>query len=94
MVKDLKGKDILHGGQFSRDQLEGIMEITDAFRKRLEKEHSLDLLKGYVLGAIFFEPTRAPAFIRDSDAPPGGSFLVSPPQSTSAKANTADTIIR
>jgi len=96
MVKDLKGKDILHGGQFSRDQLEGIMEITDAFRKRLEKERSLDLLKGYVLGAIFFEPsTRTRLSFETAMHRLGGSVVgFSSAESTSvAKGETlADTI--
>ncbi len=56
-MDSLKGIDILHGGQFSREQLDCIMDTADDFRKQLEKEHGLDLLKGYVLAALFFEPS-------------------------------------
>ncbi len=56
-MSEFIGKDILHGGQFSRDQLEHIMDVADDFRKRLEKQKNLDLLRGYVLAALFFEPS-------------------------------------
>jgi aspartate carbamoyltransferase catalytic subunit len=54
---DLKGKDILDGAQFTRDQIDGIMDVAADFRTKLESERGLDLLKGYVLAAIFFEPS-------------------------------------
>lgn len=54
---DLKGKDILHGAQFTREEIEHIMDVAEAFRGRLEKERSLDLMRGYVMGTLFFEPS-------------------------------------
>ncbi len=54
---DLKGKDILDGAQFTDEELERILAVADEFRGRLETTRTLDLLKGYVLGAIFFEPS-------------------------------------
>ena len=54
---DLKGKDILHGAQFSRDELEQIMDLADIFRVQLEDRPGLDLLKGNVLATLFFEPS-------------------------------------
>lgn len=54
---DLTGKDILDGAQFTRAEIEAIMALADEFRGRLEKTRGLDLLKGYVLAAIFFEPS-------------------------------------
>jgi aspartate carbamoyltransferase catalytic subunit len=54
---DLKGKDILHGAQFSREEIDGIMQVADDFRKKLETQPGLDLLRGYVMGALFFEPS-------------------------------------
>ncbi len=54
---DLKGKDILHGAQFTREEIEHIMEVAEQFRGRLEEERSLDLMKGYVMGTLFFEPS-------------------------------------
>lgn len=54
---NLKGKDILEGAQFSREELEGIMDIAGGFRARLERMPALDLLNGYVLATLFFEPS-------------------------------------
>jgi aspartate carbamoyltransferase len=54
---DLKGKDILHGAQFTREQLEQIMQLAAEMRDRLEPQRSLDLLRGSVMGTLFFEPS-------------------------------------
>lgn len=54
---DLKGKDILDGAQFTREQIDGIMQIAGDFRKKLEDQPGLDLLKGHVMAALFFEPS-------------------------------------
>jgi len=54
---DLKNKDILDGAQFTREELEHILSVAEDMRTRLEKQRSLDLMKGYVLGALFFEPS-------------------------------------
>ncbi len=54
---DLKGKDILDGAQFTREEIEHIMAVADGFRAQLERARGLDLLKGYVMGALFFEPS-------------------------------------
>jgi len=54
---NLKGMDILDGAQFTRKELEHILNVAEDMRKRLEKKRSLDLMKGYVLGALFFEPS-------------------------------------
>ena len=54
---NLKGKDVLHGAQFSREELEQIMDLADTFRIQLANRPGLDLLKGYVLATLFFEPS-------------------------------------
>jgi len=51
------GMDILDGAQFSPEELEHILDVTEDMRKRLEKKRQLDLLKGYILAALFFEPS-------------------------------------
>ena len=53
----LQGKDILHGAQFSREELDRIMDVADMLRSQLETRPSLDLLHGYVLATLFFEPS-------------------------------------
>jgi len=54
---NLKGKDILDGGSLSREEIDCIMDVAGQFRAHLEKQRSLDLLKGNVLAALFFEPS-------------------------------------
>ncbi len=54
---DFKGKDILDGAQFTREEIEHILDVAEDMRKRLGKRRSLDIMKGYVLGALFFEPS-------------------------------------
>jgi aspartate carbamoyltransferase catalytic subunit len=56
-MADLFGKDVLDGGQFTREEMEHIIEVAADFREQLKSRRGLDLLKGYVLGALFFEPS-------------------------------------
>jgi len=53
----LKGKDILHGNQFSKKDVSAIIEATADFEKELKKKDSLTLLKGKILATLFFEPS-------------------------------------
>jgi aspartate carbamoyltransferase len=54
---DFKGLDILTGAQFDREALDHILKIADEMGTQLKTERSLRLLKGYVMGALFFEPS-------------------------------------
>lgn len=56
-MPDFKGMDILDGAQFTRDGIDQIMGVAGEFNRRLDAERSIDLLKGYVLGTLFFEPS-------------------------------------
>jgi len=53
----LNGKDILHGNQFSRKDIDGIINVASGFEKELKKKDSLTLLKGKILATLFFEPS-------------------------------------
>ncbi len=53
----LRGKDILDGAQFTREELERIMDVAAEFQARLQRTPSLDLLSGYVMATLFFEPS-------------------------------------
>ncbi len=53
----LKGRDILHGNQFSRKDIDGMIKIASDFEKELKKKDSLTLLKGKILATLFFEPS-------------------------------------
>jgi aspartate carbamoyltransferase catalytic subunit len=93
---DLKGKDILHGAQFTREELEHILNVAEDMRSQLEERPALDLLQGYVLGALFFEPsTRTRLSFETAMHRLGGSVVgfASAGVSSSAKGETlADTI--
>jgi aspartate carbamoyltransferase catalytic subunit len=54
---NLKDKDILDGAQFSREEIDYIMAVADDFRGQLKDKPAIDLMKGYVLGSLFFEPS-------------------------------------
>jgi aspartate carbamoyltransferase catalytic subunit len=95
-AEDFKGKNILDGAQFTRDELERIMDVSEDMCQRLEGTHSLDLMKGYVLGALFFEPsTRTRLSFETAMHRLGGSVVgfASAGVSSSAKGESlADTI--
>ena len=56
-MTNLKGKDILHGNQFSRKDIEAIIKNASNFEKELKKKDSLTLLKGKILATLFYEPS-------------------------------------
>lgn len=49
--------DILSGKQFTREGLDQILGVAADMDRRLDKDRSLDLLDGCVLGSLFFEPS-------------------------------------
>src|SRR5512136_156896 len=53
----IKGKDILHGNQFSRRDIDDIIYVASGFEKELKKKDSLMLLKGKLLATLFYEPS-------------------------------------
>ncbi len=54
---NLRGKDILHGNQFSKSELQAIMKVASDFEKELKGKGTLPLLKGKLLATLFFEPS-------------------------------------
>jgi aspartate carbamoyltransferase len=57
MIEDFKGKHILHGNQFSKEDLTMIMQVAHEFEEGIENGQTYDLMKGKVLAALFFEPS-------------------------------------
>jgi len=53
----LKGKDILHGNQFSKKEIDTIIKIASGFEKELKRRDALSLLKGKILATLFYEPS-------------------------------------
>jgi aspartate carbamoyltransferase len=56
-MTNLKRKDILHGNQFSKKDIEAIIKIASNFENDLKKKDSLALLKGKILATLFYEPS-------------------------------------
>ena len=56
-MTNLKGKDILHGNQFSKNDIDAIIKNASYFERELKKKDSLPLLKGKILATLFFEPS-------------------------------------
>jgi aspartate carbamoyltransferase len=56
-MASLKGKDILHGNQFSKKDVNAIIEVASEFEKELKKKGKLSLLKGEILATLFYEPS-------------------------------------
>src|SRR5512136_3027287 len=56
-MASLKGKDILHGNQFTKKDIDGILKVAAGFEKELKGKGSLSLLKGKILVTLFFEPS-------------------------------------
>jgi len=48
-MPDFKGKDILDGAQFTRQDIDHVMRVAEDMRAQLKDRPGLDVLKGYVL---------------------------------------------
>jgi len=94
-MASLKGKDILHGNQFTKKDIDSIIQNAAQFEKELKKKDSLSLLKGKVLATLFFEPsTRTRLSFETAMQRLGGSVIsmASAESSSAAKGETvADT---
>ena len=56
-MANLKGKDILHGNQFSKKDIDTIIKVASELEKELKKKDSLNLLRGKILATLFYEPS-------------------------------------
>ena len=54
---DIKNQDVINTKQFSREELELIMDKAAEYEEKLEKEENIKVMEGKVLGALFFEPS-------------------------------------
>ena len=94
---DLVGRDILDGAQFTRDELERIMEVAADFRQQLRETKGLKLMDGYVMGSLFFEPsTRTRLSFETAMHRLGGSVVgfASAGVSSTAKGESLEDTIR
>jgi aspartate carbamoyltransferase catalytic subunit len=92
---DLTGKDILHGNQFSEEEVAAILNVAAELESELKTRDSLDILKGKLLATLFFEPsTRTRLSFEAAMIRLGGSVIsmASAESSSAAKGETvADT---
>ena len=56
-MPSLKGKDILHGNQFLKKEIDAIIRTAAQMERELKRKSSLNLLKGKILVTLFFEPS-------------------------------------
>jgi len=59
---NFKGKSILSAAQFSKREIERILEVAAKMEPFARKEKTSDLLKGKVLATLFFEPSTRTRF--------------------------------
>ena len=92
---DLKGRDILHGNQFSKEEVVAILSVASELENELKNRDSLEILKGKLLATLFFEPsTRTRLSFEAAMARLGGAVIsmASAESSSAAKGETvADT---
>ncbi len=87
MIVSLQGKHITSGKQFSKAEIERVLEVAEQFREELQEKPSLDLMKGYILGTLFFEPsTRTRLSFESAMERLGGSVIGFSEASTSSSA--------
>lgn len=93
----LKGKHILSGKQFSREEIEYILQVAEGLKEQLKTRPSLELARGQILATLFFEPsTRTRLSFESAMLRLGGSVIGFAEASTSSTAkgeSLEDTIL-
>lgn len=56
-MSNLRGKDILHGNQFTKKDIYSLMKLASEFEKEIKRKSIIPLLKGKILATLFFEPS-------------------------------------
>jgi aspartate carbamoyltransferase catalytic subunit len=88
----LKGKDILHGNQFSKKEIDTIINIAADFEKELKRKDSLSLLKGKILATLFFEPSTRTRLSFETAMQRLGGGVVSMASAESSSAAKGETV--
>ena len=88
----LKGKDILHGNQFSKKDIDGIIKIASNFEKELRKKDSLTLLEGRILATLFFEPSTRTRLSFETAMQRLGGGVISMASAESSSAAKGETV--
>lgn len=92
MIGNFEGKHILHGNQFSNEDLHKIMQVADEFEQGLQKGQTYDLMKGKVLAALFFEPSTRTRLSFESAMLHLGGGVISVASAATSSAAKGETI--
>ncbi len=88
----LKGRDILHGNQFSRKEIDAIIKVASDFEKELKKKDSLTLLRGKILATLFFEPSTRTRLSFETAMQRLGGGVISMASAESSSAAKGETV--
>jgi len=91
-MASLKGKDILHGKQFTKKDIDAIMTNAASFEKELKKKDALSLLKGKVLATLFFEPSTRTRLSFETAMQRLGGGVISMASADSSSAAKGETV--
>jgi aspartate carbamoyltransferase len=91
-MASLKGKDILHGNQFTKKDIDGIMKVAAGFEKELKGKGSLNLLKGKILATLFFEPSTRTRLSFETAMQRLGGGVISMASAESSSAAKGETV--
>jgi aspartate carbamoyltransferase len=87
-----KGKDILHGNQFSKKDIDEIIKNASFFEKELKRKSSINLLKGKILATLFFEPSTRTRLSFETAMQKLGGGVISVASAESSSAAKGETI--
>jgi len=91
-MASLKGKDILHGNQFSRKEIDLVIKVASDFEKELKKKDSLTLLRGKILATLFFEPSTRTRLSFETAMQRLGGGVISMASAESSSAAKGETV--
>jgi aspartate carbamoyltransferase len=91
-MTSLKGKDILHGNQFTKKDIDAIIKTAANFEKELKKKDSLTLLKGKILATLFFEPSTRTRLSFEAAMQKLGGGVISVASAESSSAAKGETV--
>jgi len=92
-MTSLKGKDILHGNQFSKEDIDTILQVAAGFEKDLQNQDSLSLLPGKIMAALFFEPSTRTRLSFETAMLRLGGGVISVASAESSSAAKGETVV-